>query len=859
MGSYYSTREVGFIILTKMGDKWVYGDPFKLQGVQGDQHRAEMQVTQRKEIMQDLLKKEQIKVISVKDFSTYAKDRNYSDVFGQTGRLDRFREGLRASTLYKPSMIFGEFAYGAYNDRMDRMQQWYAGQWQLRQALDRLQHTMQDRQVEVGGRAVDGIVGGSSRFKQSDEYVQERYGARGEEVRDAVGSEMRRLARGESDSAWDNAKAWYHEWHGRIASNIVGEVWKAENDFHNAKLEVRALERLAEQNRENTEYARLYREALAHKDGMLRDYKQAKEEYMGFNRDVIGWTGSSGVYTPQRTMWNLGLAGRFLDSRYVQGTKDAFYQITESSVMRDPRVAIGATNPGWEYSFYVGYNTGQNVYERARFWATNSLWEQQIRLHTDFAYTVHKWWNDRVSFFSRYTSGYPAPVKSDMMYAPSYQDRSWGSYIKTLLVTVPFQPRTYSDYFRARWQDAISFTGAGAAAAAYQSLGGQGFGEGDRNGFRKFLDSRGLESGHYFDTPFRISSQQRYVDQVKAFDDFVNREGDRLRVGVNDGNGRALTLNEARDRLVHAAEEMNYKEEAEYKKAISDALGKYVKLDDRRGRFIRDVFSGSDIQEDGSRNRFLDLYSVFHSNVFQPTIPGMLSASPIGKGEWYTFPQVARILDNAAPENKLGPTKHYWEAGYDSAEGRITFSDRFSLRQDAVAEAYRNDTPVLMHLMKMQNKDINYAPLNTPSLSYASPLVLGIGRKLYRTLVTETPGLESLSSTVEPMHLYNWVPGHGYWERHMERKRQKEEAARSGLAAEQEDKYGYRRTIYQGWAERLVNEGQMSEDFLKAERSVTQKIMDWVVHPRYVASPGSRKISRQAQEDYIATLMKRKR
>jgi len=613
---------------------------------------------------------------------------------------------------------------------------------------------------------------------------------------------------------------------------------------------VRALERLAA--KDPAAYSGLCSEALERKERMLDDYKDAKKEYMGFNRDVIGWTGSGGVYTPQRTMWNLGLAGRLLDSRFVQGTKDAFYQITESSVMRDPRVAIGASTPGWEHSYYVGYHTGQNVYERSRFWATNSLWEQQIRLKTDFAYTVHKWWNDRISFFSRYTSGYPAPVQSDMMYAPHHQDKSWGSYIKTLLVTVPFQPRAYTDYFRARWQDAISFTGAGAAAAAYQSLGGAGPGDEGRSWLRNQLDRRGRESPHYFSTPFRIASQQRYVDQVMAFDDFVDKHGREMKVDVD---GENMSLNEARDRLKHAAAAMDYETENAYKKKISDTIGKYVRLDDRRGRFVRDVFSGSDIQEDGSRNRFLDMYSVFHSNVFSPTIPGMLHSAPLGNSEWHTYPQVARNVENSGPGTVLHPTKHYWEASYDKDEGRITFADRFSTREDAVAEAYRNDVPVLMHLMKMQQKDIHYSPINTPSLSFASPIVFGLGRKLYRTAVTCMPGLESLQSTVEPHHAKEWedmaanIATLGMYGMYGDY-RKKKKLARPA----EEDAYETRRVIY-GRASQLAHEGDISGEHLSEVNAASRRLTRWLENAGMETMPGRKKI--KVKDRYIGAMLKR--
>jgi hypothetical protein len=528
MGSYYSTREVGFVVLVKKDGKWVYGDPDLAKDALGKSVQemvaaADRKVTMRQEKMMEMADSGAIRVISTKDFVTYAKDKNYEHFFGKYNAMDRARETLRSS-FYKPAMLWGELIYGAYSDRLDNMTKWYAAQWQVRQTLDRLKHTINEEgDGMMGGRAHD-------RFKYDEKWVDRLYDSEtvtatgrkiaiagtDEDTKKRLKEEMEKLAKGEGTFS-DGAKAWWHKWHGSIASSIAGEIGKAESDYFNGRLEMRALDKLVHKGDiSQAAYEKLHGQMAARNEELRSEYKKAKEDYMGLNRDLIGWVGSQGMfaYAPQRTIWNLGIAGKALDSHHVQGTVDAFYQITESSVMRDPRVAIGASAPGWEHSYYVGYHTGQNVYERARFWQTNSLWEQQMRLSTDVVYAVHKWWNDRMSFFARYTSGYPATVKSDMMYAPQYEARKTKDYFKALLIVMPFQSRTYSDYFRARWQDAISFSGVGSMLATYQSLGSaERYDTGEdgekRSWLKRQIDKYGMESSHYFDTPFRIARQQR--------------------------------------------------------------------------------------------------------------------------------------------------------------------------------------------------------------------------------------------------------------------------------------------------------------------------------------------------------------
>jgi len=843
MGSYYSTREVGFVVLVKKDGKWVYGDPFLDKDVRKASEDADKKVTMRREKMEKMVEDGTIKVISTKDFVTYAKDKNYSHFFGNLNAMDRARESLR-SAFYKPGMLWGEFVYGAYSERTESMMRWYAAQWQVRQTLDRLKHSINDEGA--------GMVAGSDRFKYDEKSMDRIYSNASlpkvdasEETRASLEKEMGKLNSGEGSFA-DGAKAWYHNWHGRVASGIIGEIGNAESEHFNSKLELRALERLHEKGGiKDAEYSRLKGEISARNSEIKSDYKLAKDEYMGLNRDMIGWVGSKGAFTyaPQRTIWNFGIVSKMLDSHHVQGTQDAFYQISESSVMRDPRVAIGAHAPGWDYSYYVGYHTGQNVYERTRYWATNSLWEQQMRFHTDLVFTVHKWWNDRMSFFSRYTSGYPAPVKSDMMNAPTYEPRKTSDYFKALAVIMPFQSRTYSDYFRSRWQDSISFSGVGHMLAAYQSMGNVSRygtpeeGQEKRSWLRRQIDKFGMESEHYTGaggTPFRIASQQRYIDQVMKFDEYV--DSDKGRQVTVEVDGVKMSLAAARDEMKQASAVADMEREEKYAQGISDAIGAVANLKDRRGRYIRDVFSGSDIQEDGSRNRFLDMYTMFHSNVFTPTIPGMLQFSPIGKGEWYTFPQVAREVDKAGDKTRLGAMKNYWQAGYDADEGRITFADRFTVKQDAVSEAYRNDVPVLMHLMKMQNKEIGYSVLNSPQMAYLNPLWFGLGRKIYKTAISHTPGMEGFTST---FHEPEWnLPGGSMVKHYIARRRG--EIPLDTLDGD------YRHAIYGDASRAIMDEAEKTNSFFRWWRDLVYGI-------KFYAAPGIQDVSKETKKEQLKT------
>ncbi|MFA6214611.1 MAG: hypothetical protein WC717_05030 [Candidatus Micrarchaeia archaeon] len=313
------------------------------------------------------------------------------------------------------------------------------------------------------------------------------------------------------------------------------------------------------------------------------------------------------------------------------------------------------------------------------------------------------------------------------------------------------------------------------------------------------------------------------------FDDYVNRRGGDVRVSV-EGEGE-MSLAQARDGLKSAAASMDYDMENRYKDAIFDKLGEVANLKDRRGRYVREVFSGSDIQEDGSRNRFLDMYTVFHSNVFTPTIPGMLHFSPIGKQEWHTFPQVAREVEKADDKTRLGAMKNYWQAGYDKDSGRITFKDQFTTRQDASAEAYKNDVPVIMHLMRMQSKEIHYSLLNSPSLAYINPIWFGLGRKMYKTAIYHTPGMESFTST---FHEPDWTPAPVKWAKNY--------YARRGMERETD----LRHAIY--GSDALAEEAGKTNDFFRWWR-------DWVYGVKFRGAPGWQPTKKGAKKDMMGNIL----
>ncbi|VVC00645.1 Uncharacterised protein [uncultured archaeon] len=783
--SNYSSRETGAVILRNIGTesapKWVFSDPKKawgggiIEGGAGDKN-----IDLRKGISNALIGydektgaydpgKATFRVFSVKDFANYAKDKKYDGTFGDYSKLDRARESLR-SFNYGMGMKMGEYFYGALSNRADRLTAWYDAQAQVRFALQR-------RTMDEGGW----MAGGKDRFtlgKIEDEAgsLNTVWRVVDSEVRkgenrisankldhveraingyvDANGKlhlgEAQRLEKGD-DSIAGNMRAAYYNWRRGISSNTLKEIAAEESKWYAAKTELRALETLGAGRLGLTgaEYEQLHN-AMAHQlDDFRKSYKAAKSDWGEMNKITVSWVGSHGdIYNPQRNLATMGLLGSLLDSRYVAGQFQDYFNITESSVMRDPRVAIGAGAPGFDWTFYVGYHTGQNVYERSRFWATSSIWERNMHIPLGIVYPVHKWWNDKISFVSRASSGYAGPIESDMMYAPHYKAPNYLSWM-----AFPFESKTYSNFWAARRQSFVDFTGLGHVISAYQGAGSSERGGSGRGAVRTYLDEYGSASEHYYDTPYRLASMQRYQDTL-AMSKFSRAEKFFEEHGSEYQTASKLTIGEARTEMLKAFDSDRLDDFEKYKKEISDVLGNAIKARDKRGSYIRDMLSGDDMSSDGSRGRFLEMYTFSHSNIWSP-YPGLHSSDPI-TNELHGFSRIQRRVYGSPENSRAENLKTYYVPEFDEKTGAIKgYVDKLTTFEDAISQNYLEDNTSLLQLARRQSKTLAYSPLNVQSLAFYNPLYFGLGRAIYKNAIKNT----SLGSTLTDVAVKEGIYG----------------------------------------------------------------------------------------------------
>jgi hypothetical protein len=801
-GSFYSTRPTGASLLINVNGKWQYGDPNKawmgqVYGV------AEKQIGLRQNISLALVgfdeKASKAAGLDAKskafdpsqatyrviptahlvanrksDWKGIFKPLTYSnktdsDIFDSLSRSDLLRGKLR-SGLYTAGMGLGEWMNSSLIHRMDRMNAWYDAQLQVRLALKaRADETgswmtsgKERYSILTGTIDEDGKKGQSALdavFHKGKESLLESSGispSKSETVESKLRNAAARLEHGD-DTMLGNMRAAYYNWKRNISQQTLSEIAGEEAKWYSAKTTLAALEKTGKNGLglTSSQYERLHDNLSSQVDGFKAAYKEAKKDYGAISKMEIGWVGSHGnIYTPQRNLMTMGPLSYLLGSRYVAGSFQDFYNIVESSVMRDPRVAIGAGAPGFDWTFYVGYHTGQNVYERAHFWATNSIWERNMLMPLGLAYPIHKWWNDKVSFASRISSGYTSPIAGDMLYAPHHQQANYLAW-----AAFPFQSKTYSDFWRARRQSIVDFTGLGAAVGAFQSTGSSTRGDENRGLLRTLLDRFGDTSEHYYDNPYRLSSMQRYDDQLsiskfkKAEQFFEKNKGNPdYKVEVD---GRQKTLGEATEMMQSAFDRGEEEKGQEYRKAIGDMLYGYLNAKDKRGVFVRNMFSGDDMASDGSRGRFLEMYCVFHSNVWNPTVPGMFTADPL-TGEWHGFARNQRRVLEAPENSHLSKMANYYIPEIDLDTGKFKgMVNRFSTYEDAISQNYLEDTTALLQLAKRQNKALSYSAMNVMSTGFYNPFWGGLAKVGLKRLMSNT----SWGSTLTDMPVKEGIYG----------------------------------------------------------------------------------------------------
>ncbi|MEM4554617.1 MAG: hypothetical protein QXT25_02095 [Candidatus Anstonellaceae archaeon] len=771
--SFYINLPTGVVILTKHVDSagrtsWLYGSPLKDKTVAALYNQAiqDPTYTRTSELSKALAGFDRdgnynpllqsIKVIAAKDLQEMKNNPN--NFFGHISWTEGVKNRIRTG-LHKLGELFGEMYYAGTNWRATKLEGWYAAQYQMRMILDSYERSINTY-----------MTSGKGRFDPSNyiRNMEEEAKNSQDPVRLLIAQTMYKLDRG-NGTKLETLRATWEGFKRNIASKIVTEVAEAESAFYSAKLEMRAIEKLRKEGAiTDTEYRSLRSEALSKIQHFKSEWKELKHEYKDYNQSARYWASShDNVYGTSRNIFTAfsPLAAIF-DSKFVQGAKYDFYWITESSAMRDPRTATGA-GFGLDYSFYVGYQTGQTVYERSRFYMTNALWEEQNRIPLIFSYAVHKWFYAPVSQAFRDRSHYPSYLEMDAIYPGRMHDDSRRGKHDLLFPTLlaPLRKHYSSDFWRTRFQALLDYSGASSFIGAYLDTT-------PKDSFTRTMAEKLFTPSPHYSTEARFILSQRTLDQFRKLDEAIEKFSE-----VREAWHQYITSPDGSD---------------EQRKAL-DVISKYVEIRDRRPWGVQRAVSGSDMDEDGSRNRFMNLYIGFHQNIWKPVVPGMMDLDPI-TGKWRAFPQVAAVVDRAKEETKLDNLRHFNIARFDESTGRLVWEDQLHTHDDASREVYKRESTTLIHLIKYQNEMLTYSLTNTPSTIFMSPTIrLGqviLGHTiLSTTYIPQTIFTEMVLSPVRKLqrtglilknNIQDLVDSVSFW-RETSYEKLSEEALREGL------------------------------------------------------------------------------
>lgn len=630
----------------------------------------------------------------------------------------------------KPGQMLGHILYGAFYEQAHKMNEWYVGQATARFALNQI--PMLAERVMVEGKdqlAVGDYLANPKKVPTSKGLFSAKYGL-SEAKLEQVSLEAKNISSHEFG----------REFRRSIRRKEFGEIADFESEAYARQTELRALKKLG--------YLKpAMQEGLENEIKELNSiHKELKSEFKEFRNIMIELTGSGhggDIYGSRRNIFTTWAAlTPWFDSRFEQGFFKDFYNAVESSTMRSTITSFGGQQ-GLEYAYYMGYETGQGMYERGRFWATGALWEQQMVPFINVTQTAHKFFAPFASSYYRHQASMPSYLqKSEMQPGDSA-----AGYRQSPAMLFGLHAGT-TDFFRARVQNFLEYSGFAAVLGAFQKTGKAGA---ERDFVRKWLDSRIIPSEHFYSFA-QIWGEQRYKDKAEQLDRMLEKDRDAIdaleKAGkrhdelvmegkVEEARRQSELINSLEKNLIVANKEGRFEAvmnsegkleggdrtlsqlfdkfqeaagsgEQEEAKKWAHKLEPYIPqfIDARPGQQKHGVV-GEMFFSDGSKDRFMNLYMGFHTNIWKPIVPGMVDLNPL-TGQYLPFTQIAAVVERAGEGTRLASMKSYQAYEFNESTGKLVLEEKFSTHKEAYRDVYSRTEPALLHLMREQRYFMQY-------------------------------------------------------------------------------------------------------------------------------------------------------
>jgi|GEM_PF-3747973 len=641
---------------------------------------------------------------------------------GKYGLVGKTKIGVVGPAFQKAMTAGGEFALGVFHEPIRGLRTWYAAQARLRDSLYRFDAMTKEATVFGTDRRVASKYlkeAGNAAFLSYNDLMEvderrrrtkeagEKEAEGGEKAKDEKGKKnpvdtLRQLV--EALEKTDVRTAHLRTQFSRLDS----EGAKAESALYTANLELKALRMMQKKglldDLTSDQYKALEQKVKSGIKDRSSEFEQVKRENEGYRQAVISLTGSHANtnYGSSRTLFGIYVAPLFApERRFVTGLKAEASVSLESSSMRDTGIAMGMQK-GMEYGTAMRYDTGQGMYENPRWWAAMAFEKSMVPGMT----AAH--------FLHRIFLPYSSVAYRDMIGLSSYLQATeldsarWNKprYARAALTLFGLR-RGVNDFGSATTQDFIDISGLGNRLAAMRSRGKVHISQDGEvyvthNDIRsKFSSKIATESSHV-SASAQIGPQQRPLDKIatsKAWSEWKDNPS------IHDLVNKWMSAKVDYDYAENDKERSKYDAKL---KEYEEQLSPYAhKITDSRAEInVGSRGAGNYFNKDGSRDRFVNAFMAYHSNMWKQVIPGMTETSPDGR-TFLSTPTVA-LLDRAAPESRLSAMKYTSAYRYNEAEKDFVLNFTTTPHVDAYRQNYRLDTPALLHIMKVQSYEKKY-------------------------------------------------------------------------------------------------------------------------------------------------------
>lgn len=638
------------------------------------------------------------------------------------GSPDYYKRGMQTM-----SGGLGRFFYGAYADKQKKMHEYLAAQGIIRMVVSRYtsmagkwttegEKRFDISETKYGGKTIlqkleaeelKKVEGKSPDEQKKWKDIYEKLRNKAEEIRYG------------QDGWLSTLRATYLNFRSSVASRVIDDIAETESTYIAKKKELQALNRLTMEERRqlkitDVDFESLKQELKKEKTDYRIEKHETRKDLKYLNESVVSWVGSHGQdYGSKRNIWTKWLIfTKLLDSEYRMGYGAELMYAVEAATMRSTQVAIGMSVTSFDQAMTVGLETGQGLYEPAHMWLNSGSWERNYKPYVAFSRAQHK-----------ATLPFVGKWYANMFGMPSYlqktETESTGRGKRFVTLSMNFlQVHNMSDFFTTRINNIKDRTGISSMINAFIRTRSP-------TKVRSYLEKRYIASSHiHADAPG--PEMLRYMDRFGEMDRIVEKNET---LGNNLEKWRGETRPTEKENTWHSIilDNPDIKQQLEKWKSAPDSrkvneeLGLAIfrrtpaPTDLRPIEIKAAMRAGKSFYDDGSRNRFMNLYLAYHQNIWKPWVPGMTDVDPL-TNMMESFPQVANLSRNA----EGGPLALMRQAGFMSygEGGHAESSDWLSMDKDAFRDVYRKDNMALLQLMKYQNDAISYVGLSPYTESF---------------------------------------------------------------------------------------------------------------------------------------------